>query len=60
MEKFGEAIFSGLVGAAIFFLISPLIVFIIFNAAAGNYLAASIGMAIQGFILGIVHSDLVK
>lgn len=60
MAKFGEVIFCGLLGAAVLFIVSPLIVYIIFNAASGNYLAASIGLAIQGFILGLVHSDLVK
>ena len=60
MAKFGEMIFSGLVGAIVLFIVSPLIVYIIFNAAAGNYLAAAIGLAIQGFILGLVHSDKIK
>lgn len=60
MAECGEVVFCGLLGAAALFIVSPLIVYIIFNAAAGNYLAASIGLAIQGFILGLVHSDKIK
>ena len=56
MATFGEAVLSGLIGALLLFIVSPLLVYIAFNAVAGNYLAAAGGLAIQGFIVGVMTS----
>lgn len=54
MAKFGEAVILGLFCSFVFFILSPVIVFIIYNACLGNYFAAAVGFAVQGFIFGMV------